>query len=97
MPLPLLRPSLLFFIIIAVVHVCGVMGFILIPFFFQIFYIRLRNLWLPLFLNCWLAKSALDTMLVSILFFLLELCNLKLEAGLVGETRERDQNEINSN
>lgn len=47
-------------------------GFYL-TFFLQIFYIRLRNLWLPLFLNCWLAKSALDTMLVSILFFLLEL------------------------
>lgn len=32
----------------------------------QIFYIRLRNLWLPLFLNCWLAKNALDAVLVSI-------------------------------
>ena len=97
MPLPLHRPSLLFFIIIIALHVCGVMDFILIPFFFQIFYIRLRNLWLPLFLNCWLAKSALDTMLVSILFFLLEFCNSKLEAVLVGETREHDQNKINSN
>ncbi|XP_074607442.1 potassium channel subfamily T member 2-like isoform X1 [Acropora palmata] len=34
-----------------------------LPFFASIFYIHLRNLWLPLFLNCWLAKSALDTML----------------------------------
>ena len=39
----------------------------LITILLQIFSIRLRNLWLPLFLNCWLAKSALDAMLVSIL------------------------------
>ena len=30
------------------------------------FYTRLCNLWVPLFLNCWLAKSVLDATLVSI-------------------------------
>ncbi|XP_068724952.1 potassium channel subfamily T member 2-like isoform X3 [Montipora capricornis] len=34
-----------------------------LPFLVSIFYDRLRNLWLPLFLNCWIARSALDTML----------------------------------
>lgn len=37
--------------------------FLGLPFLVSIFYLRLRNLWLPLFLNCWLAKSALDSML----------------------------------
>lgn len=37
--------------------------FLGVPFIVSIFYIRLRNLWLPLFLNCWLAKNALDAML----------------------------------
>ncbi|XP_058969191.2 potassium channel subfamily T member 1 isoform X2 [Pocillopora verrucosa] len=33
------------------------------PFLISIFYSRLRNLWVPLFLNIWLAKNALDAML----------------------------------
>ena len=30
------------------------------------YYIRLRNLWVPSFLNCWLARSAFDALLTSI-------------------------------
>ncbi|KAJ7339482.1 potassium channel, sub T, member 2 [Desmophyllum pertusum] len=37
--------------------------FLGLPFLVSIFYTQFRNLWLPLFLNCWLAKNALDAML----------------------------------
>uniref|UniRef100_A0A8C1XD61 Si:dkey-21e5.1 n=1 Tax=Cyprinus carpio TaxID=7962 RepID=A0A8C1XD61_CYPCA len=35
----------------------------LIAFFFQIFWPPLRNIFVPVFLNCWLAKSALENMI----------------------------------
>jgi len=34
-------------------------------FLFQVFYDPLRNLFIPVFFNCWLAKVALENMLVS--------------------------------
>ncbi|XP_048587242.1 potassium channel subfamily T member 1 isoform X2 [Nematostella vectensis] len=33
-----------------------------VPFLISIFMSELRNIWIPLFLNCWLAKAALETM-----------------------------------
>jgi len=36
---------------------------------FQIFYHPLRSLFVPVFFNCWLAKAALENMLVSIYYF----------------------------
>ncbi len=40
-------------------------NFFISLFIFQIFYMPLRNLFIPVFLNCWLAKSALENMLVT--------------------------------
>lgn len=40
---------------------------------FQIFYIPIRNVFVPVFLNCWLAKAALENMLVSTLLLHCEL------------------------
>uniref|UniRef100_A0ACB8F3M8 Uncharacterized protein n=1 Tax=Sphaerodactylus townsendi TaxID=933632 RepID=A0ACB8F3M8_9SAUR len=37
-----------------------------IPFIITIFWPSLRNLFIPVFLNCWLAKHALENMIVSV-------------------------------
>ena len=37
--------------------------------YFQILYPPWRNLFIPVFLNCWLAKSALENMLVNKRYF----------------------------
>ena len=37
-------------------------------FCFQILYPPWRNLFIPVFLNCWLAKAALENMLVRVIF-----------------------------
>lgn len=42
----------------------------------QLFYSPLRHLFIPVFLNCWLAKRALENMFVSVVAFSIASCCL---------------------
>lgn len=61
-------------IVVVVVDITIVKASMLKILVFQVIYKPLRNLFIPVFLNCWLAKHALENMIVStqnIIFFLL--------------------------